>query len=172
MTKIVHPVDSGALHPCYLVAVSSKVDIAGLGANITYQPPGMFSGGKVLLNGQPAPKGGKRGTVLVPAADGTQIEAKLQHSFTQASLEVNGVKHALGPKVHTGLMVVAALPLGLIAVGGLLGGLCGGAAFGVNSSIARSDLNPALKIAAMLAVGCAAAVLYFLVAVAVRGAIG
>ena len=108
------------------------VEINGLKPGIQFEPQTLFGAPKLLVDGQPAPKATTRNKVLLPTVDGAQVEAKLYPGFTQTTVELDGVKHPVGPKVPFGLMLVAALPLGLIAIGGLLGGLCGGLAFGLS----------------------------------------
>lgn len=61
-----------------------------------------------------------------------------------------------GPKLPLWLLVFAALPMGLVAIGRLFGFLAGGAAFAVNQQVARSALPRPLKILAMLAITAAA----------------
>lgn len=59
------------------------------------------------------------------------------------------------------LLVVAALPMGLVAVGGALGGALGG--------LARSKLPMAVQILVVLLAGCVAAGLWYVIAAALRG---
>lgn len=61
-------------------------------------------------------------------------------------------------------IVLSVLPLGLIPVGGLIGGLFGGVATAINVGLARRRLAAGLEVAAMLGVTVAAYVLYFVVA--------
>ncbi|HXM55067.1 MAG TPA: hypothetical protein VOB72_06725 [Candidatus Dormibacteraeota bacterium] len=61
-------------------------------------------------------------------------------------------------------IVLSVLPLGLIAVGGLIGGLFGGVGLVINLGLARRRLGIGLEVAAMLGVAIAAYVLYFVVA--------
>lgn len=65
-------------------------------------------------------------------------------------------------------IVLVLVPLALIGVGGLVGGLFGGAGAALNLSLARRRLPAGAKVAAMLGVGIAAAVLYFVVAATIR----
>jgi len=61
-------------------------------------------------------------------------------------------------------LVLSLLPLGLIGVGGLLGGLFGGVGLVINLALARRPLGVVPKVAAMLGVAVAAYVIYFVVA--------
>ncbi|MEU1536941.1 hypothetical protein ABZ461_02215 [Actinacidiphila glaucinigra] len=66
----------------------------------------------------------------------------------------------------------AILPLVLIVVGGLLGGLAGGAATMINLKIARSGLSSAVKALAMVGVVLAAAIVYLVAAALLSAALG
>lgn len=63
--------------------------------------------------------------------------------------------------------VLVILPLTLLPIGGLIGGLFGGGASAINTTIARSGMTPALRASAMVGVAIAACVLYFVVSVLV-----
>ncbi|MEU8616425.1 hypothetical protein [Streptomyces sp. NPDC048623] len=67
--------------------------------------------------------------------------------------------------------VLAALPLALIAVGGMIGGALGALAMLTNVKIARTQLSTPVKVIAMLGVALAALIVYLAVAVALFGAL-
>jgi hypothetical protein len=65
--------------------------------------------------------------------------------------------------------VLSLLPVGLIPLGGLIGGLFGGAAVAINLGLARRPLGAGLQAAAMLGVAVAAYVVWFVVARTILG---
>lgn len=60
--------------------------------------------------------------------------------------------------------VLVILPLTLLGIGGLIGGLFGGGASAINTTIARSSLSAAARASLMVGVAIAAYVLYFVAA--------
>ena len=53
------------------------IDIEGFeGQNLEVTEPGVFSSAKLLIDGEPAPKGEKRGEMLLTRDDGSQVTAK------------------------------------------------------------------------------------------------
>lgn len=119
---------------------------------------------QLLLDGVSAPKGPKRGTYLLQKTDGTQATAKLATSYSRVvpTLDLDGVKHEMGPKVPTGFIVLSLLPLGLLAVGGALGGACGAGAWMLNQSVIRSSMSNLGKITVMLGLTAAAIILWLI----------
>lgn len=57
--------------------------------------------------------------------------------------------------------VIAALPFGLIIIGGMIGGACGGCAYAINTAIFKKDLRPALKYLYTTLVTIGAVAVYF-----------
>ena len=68
-------------------------------------------------------------------------------------------------------ILLVLLPLTLIFVGGIIGGVCGALGAIGNTYIARSSLSPAARVALMIGVLVAAYVLYFIVAVLIFAAV-
>jgi hypothetical protein len=100
----------------------------------------------------------------VVTADGTT------HSFSLKSdrngLRVvadDGSEFALDPPRPLWETVLAFLPIGLVAVGGLIGGGVGGAAAAGNIAISRSDLRTPVRIGAMLALSAVAVVAWLVI---------
>lgn len=67
--------------------------------------------------------------------------------------------------------VLVALPLTLVPIGGLIGGLCGAGASVLNTRIARSGMSVAVRASLMLAVTVAAYIAYFIIASIIVAAI-
>ncbi|EIQ01293.1 hypothetical protein OpiT1DRAFT_05868 [Opitutaceae bacterium TAV1] len=57
--------------------------------------------------------------------------------------------------------IVAALPLALVAVGGLIGGLFGGGAYAISSSIFKKDISTTKKYTYSILVSSGAVIAYF-----------
>jgi hypothetical protein len=58
-------------------------------------------------------------------------------------------------------------PIILVFAGGLLGGVCGGAAWGINQKVFKSAENPAMKYLLTGLISFAAVIVYFVLVVAV-----
>jgi hypothetical protein len=86
-------------------------------------------------------------------------------------VEVDGVRHRTGPKVPVGLRVLALLPILLVGVGGLIGGLVGALGVVVNLVIARAPISSAVKALIMIGVAALACMVWVGIAVALQGAI-
>ena len=69
-------------------------------------------------------------------------------------------------------VVLVVLPLVLVTVGGLLGGLFGAAGLVINLALARRRFGTGAKVALMLAVVVATYVLYFVVAATILAVTG
>ena len=66
-----------------------------------------------------------------------------------------------GRKLSIVEQIVCALPIGLIAIGGALGGLCGGLAWALNQKIMRSERSAPVRYALALATLVGAIAAYF-----------
>jgi len=64
--------------------------------------------------------------------------------------------------------LICGWPFALVAIGGLIGGVCGGAAFGINLSIWKSQLPLAAKIILIPIVGCTAVAIWLAAAVGIQ----
>jgi hypothetical protein len=60
-------------------------------------------------------------------------------------------------------LVLVFLPVGLLGIGGLLGGMIGGAGLAANLALARRQLGTGLKVLVMIGVVVAAYALYFVI---------
>jgi hypothetical protein len=83
----------------------------------------------------------------------------------------NGIQHRTGPKAPAVLRVLAVLPIVLVGVGGLLGGLFGALAVVANLSIARTRIPTAGKVLIMIGIGLVVALVYVVIAAALLGAV-
>jgi hypothetical protein len=125
----------------------------------------------VTVDGVPAPKTGKR-LYALPARAGGVVEAYVPRTFVDPypTLEIDGVPHRTGPTVPVVLRVLTGLPIVLVAVGGALGGLLAALGIVANLAVARTRLPPVVKALVMVGVGVVAYVVWYAIAMAVRGA--
>ena len=107
----------------------------------------------VIVDGQPIPRE-KGGTYRLPSADGGTVEARVSSNFLNPSptLEVAGKKYASAPPLPLVLQILMLLPLALVFVGGLVGGLIGALGVGVNTLVARGSYSTVAKALMMLGV--------------------
>jgi hypothetical protein len=127
---------------------------------------GAFSKARVTIDGGEVPRDpARKDSYSVVAADGTTRSFTLKSS--RSGLDVvadDGSRIALDPTRPLWETILAILPVGLVAVGGLIGGAFGGAAAAGNFAISRSDLRTPVRVAAMLAVTALAVVAWFVIA--------
>jgi hypothetical protein len=153
------------------------VELPGFeGRHIVVQTPGFFSSAKLLIDGQPALQGSKRGQLLLRRNDGTEALVQLKPTNIVDPVPkviVDGQTFTVAEPLKWYQYVWAGLPFALIFVGGLLGGLCGGFAMVINGRVFRSALNPAAKYLLTGLVTIAAAFVFIVLAtaftIAVRG---
>lgn len=127
-----------------------------------------FSGVKLLINGEPAPKGEKRGEFVLQSNDGRQVTA----AWKPQALGMDIPQLVIDGKV---INLVEPLKwyqwawggwIGLLVfIGGMLGGLVGFLAFVINAKIFRMDVPGALKYLLTGAVSILALVTYFVAAI-------
>jgi hypothetical protein len=79
---------------------------------------------------------------------------------------IAGTTEPTKPSIHLAVVLLSFLPLLLVAIGGLLGGLIGGAAAAVNLVVARGRFGTPAKVAVILAVTAVAVAVYVAVAIA------
>ncbi len=137
------------------------------GQAIAVQPATFFAGPKLLVNGQPAPKGPKRGTMLLRRNDGTDVVAKWKPMFAGLDLPalvVGDKTIQLVPPLPWYQWVWSALPILLIVIGGALGAITGIIAASINVKVFRTPLPEALKYVVAAVVSGGAVVVYMLAA--------
>ena len=152
---------------------TEPISIAGVAGPVVITTSAFWGRPAVTVGGLPAPRTGKRQYAL-PAAAGGAVDATVRSAFADPypTLEVNGVHHRTGPTIPVVLRVLAPLPILLVAVGGLLGGLIGALGFGANLAVARTRTPSFVKVLIMIGVGVVAYLVWLAAAVAVRGAVG
>ena len=141
---------------------------------LTLETAGLFSAAKLLLNGQPAPKGAKRGEYMVKRDDGTEVTAKLKPIFFDPVPQIiinNSQTITVVEPLHWYQWAWAGLPIALIFVGGLLGGLSGFIATSLSIQVFRSKVNPVLQYLVVGGISVLAVVAYLVVAMLIAGLI-
>ena len=108
----------------------------------------LISGTRLFINGQRAPKGAESRTMSLTCNDGRVVTARWKQQllgFDIPQLEVDGKTYVLTPPLEWYEMLMAAIPIVLAVIGGLLGAVIGLLAFGVSASIFRTGLDKAVK---------------------------
>ena len=151
---------------------TEPISINGVAGPVVISTNAFWGRPGVTVGGLPAPRTGKRRYAL-PTLAGGDVDATVRTGFADPypTVEVDGVQHRTGPTVPVILRVLAPLPILLVAVGGLVGGIIGALGFAANLTIARTRTPAAVKALVMLAVAGAACVVWLGIAIAVRGAV-
>jgi hypothetical protein len=137
------------------------------GQALEVRSAGVLKGVTLLINGQPAAKGRKRGEMVLRRNDGREVAAAWKPQLLGLDvpqLSVDGKTFSVTPPLAWYVLVWSALPLLLIILGGAMGALAGMIGFSVNAGIFRSSRSTVTKFA-LSAVVSLATVLIYLVAV-------
>ncbi len=122
---------------------------------------GFWSGPKLLINGNPAQKGNKRGEMILQRNDGREVIAIWKPQFSGLDvpqLSVDGKIVILVEPLTWYQLVWGGWPVILLFIGGLLGAIAGVVGFSINAKVFRSGMNDIMKyvvsgIVSALAVG-------------------
>lgn len=145
------------------------------GQTIEVQTAGMWAGPKLLVNGQPAAKGKKRGQMTLTNNYGQEVIAAWRPRFMGLEvpdLAVDGKIIQVTKPLPWYAWLWSGLPILLLFIGGALGAVVGVVAFTVNAGIFRSNRSTAVKFLITAGVSLLAAVIYFLLAVLLSIALG
>jgi len=116
------------------------------GQTIEMQSQGMLSGAKLLVNGKPAPKGPKRGEMLLRRNDGKETIVKFQSAFLDVpKLQVDGQTVQVVEPLKWYEWAWNAIPLLIVFLGGAIPFLIGFAAFSINATLFRSQKTTLAK---------------------------
>jgi hypothetical protein len=104
---------------------------------------GVFSAATVLVDGQPASKGPKKGQFSIRAADGRESLIALKTSFLDPvpQLLCAGRTIKLVEPLTWYQWLWTGIPLLLVFIGGAIGGAVGGVAMAFNVRILRSEMH-------------------------------
>jgi len=139
---------------------------------LTLETAGLLSGAKLLLNGQPAPQGAKRGEFIVKRDDGTEVTAKFKPIFLDPVPQIiinDSQTITVVESLNWYQWLWAGLPIALIFVGGIMGGLFGFIATTLSIRIFRSDISPVLQYLAIGGISVLAVVSYLVVGILITG---
>lgn len=139
---------------------------------LTLKPAGFFSGTKLMLNGQPAPKGAKKGEFILKKDDGTEVTARLKNTFLDPVPQIiindtQTIKIVEPLKWYQWLW--AGLPIALLFIGGVVGAIFGLVATNFSIRVFRSDMSVALQYLAVGGISVLAAVAYLVIAMLITG---
>ena len=144
-----------------------KVNIDGFEGQDIEVKTSFWSGPKLFINGQLAPKGSKRGEMLLRSDDGRQAVAKWKPQFMGLDvpqLVVDGKVISLAEPLKWYQWVWSGLPIALVWVGGALGAIAGLIGFAINATVFRAEMNSVLKYVVSGVVSILAAIAYFIAA--------
>ncbi len=145
------------------------------GQAIEMKSGGLIAGPKLLVNGQSAPKGPKRGQMLLRRNDGAEAIATLKPRFMGLDvpqLSVDGKTISVVEPLKWYVWVWSALPILLVFIGGALGAITGIIAFAINTQVFRSSRTTAVKFIVTAIVSLLAAVVYVASAVLLSSVLG
>lgn len=122
--------------------MSYPIHIQGFeGQTIEVVPPGILSGPQLLINGQPAPRGPKRGEMILTRTDGSQVSASWKPRYLGLDwpqLQVNGQLIDVVQPLKWYELVWSGMPIFLFFTLNVAGVILGAACFLVNLGIFRS----------------------------------
>jgi hypothetical protein len=123
----------------------------------------------ILYQGVPLEKAGP-GKYFLKFSDGSRLDLQVKPGgFTLTPQVVHGsevIKPA--PPLPWYAHIFIYLPLALVAIGGVIGGGCGGAAAAINAGIFRSGHHPAVQVLLALLSTLGAAVVWLCVGILVN----
>jgi hypothetical protein len=144
------------------------LQVAGFeGQDVEVDTGSVWSGPRLLVNGEPAPKGPKLGSMLLRRTDGREVIATWKPSFLgldTPSLVVDGAPVQVAEPLPWYEWAWSALPIALILVGGFLGAMAGFVATTINIRIFRAQSVPVLRWGLTLFVSVGAVIFYVVVA--------
>ena len=112
---------------------------------IEFKSPGLLSGRKLLVNGEPAPKGPRRGEMRLVRDDGREVVARWKRSFGGHILDVDGKTYQIGQTFTWYEWVLIFIPFAL-AISGVMGWIFAGVAVGVGYAAFNSQRSQLQKI--------------------------
>jgi hypothetical protein len=126
-----------------------------------------LTGPKLFIDGKPAPKGSKRGEMLLQRNDGKQVNAawKLRFlGFDYPQLIVNNKLINFVEPLKWYQWGWSALPLAFCIIGGALGAIAGLTAMTINVKVFRTEIYGVLKYALTGVISILAVVAYYITA--------
>ncbi len=134
---------------------------------IILETAGFFSGPKLLLNGEPAQRGEKRGQYVLPRDDGSEITLKLKNVFfdpvPQIVTNEDQVIKVIEP-LKWYQWVWSSLPILLVFMGGAIGAIFGLIAASISIRVFRSQMNTAVQYIVVAVISIIAVIAYVILA--------
>jgi hypothetical protein len=151
---------------------TEPIAIDGVAGPVVVSTNALWGTPVVMVGYQTASRIGKREYAL-PSSFGGTVHATLRSRFADPypTVEVNGVRHRTGPKMPVVLQVIALLPIALVGIGGLIGGLIGALGVMANVAVARTRISSAGKAFIMIGIGVVAVAVFLVIATAFRAAV-
>jgi hypothetical protein len=147
--------------------MSYKVGIEGFKGQYIEVKTSFWSGPRLVVNGVPAPKGGKRGEMLLQRNDGRQVIARWKPQFVGLDVPQlivdDKVINLLEP-LRWYQWIWGGLPIALVFIGGALGAIAV-IGFTINTKVFRTEMNSVLKYVITGVVSVLAVVAYFIAAI-------
>jgi hypothetical protein len=137
-------------------------------------PPGFFKGTQLLVNGQPARPGARRGEYLLTNDDDQTVTARFRNQafgLDYPQLMVGKQFINIVPPLKWYMWAWAVLPLLLVTFGGAMGGLIGLIASWANIRLLRQLWHWLARLAATLGITLLAVALWFFFYMLANGAL-
>lgn len=143
-----------------------QTNLVGLSDRRIEVESSVFGGSKLLVDGQPAPKGPKRSQFLVRGTDGRDSVVELKKVLPDPVPQVlwAGQTIRLEEPLAWYQWLWVCIPLVLMFVGGAIGGVVGAVAMTINTRILRSKLSGLLRYATTAIVSALAGGAYVVIA--------
>ena len=137
-------------------------------ASLEFEAAGGLSGIKLFADGKRLKR--TKGRYTVPRSDGSTAEIRLKAGldFTNPSIIHGSEEVRALSTLPVPLIILAMLPIGLVA-GGAIGGAFGGGAFMLNMGLMRSDQALLVRVLLCIAITACAAGAWLAIAAAIRG---
>ena len=138
------------------------IPLAGFeGRGLSLRQPGFWTGVALLCDGAPVPRQG--GVYALKDNAGAAVALKFRRTPFDPipKIDANGQVIVLAPPLAWYDYVLIILPIGLVGIGGIIGGVCGAMGAYFNTQVARLPLPAPLRILIALGVTLAAAAVWF-----------
>jgi hypothetical protein len=148
--------------------MSYAVNMEGFEGQKLEVTAGFWTAPRLLINGQPAVRGKKRGEMLLQRNDGTQITARWKPQILGLDvpqLVAEGKTVRLVEPLKWYQLAWGGWPILLLFIGGALGAIAGFVGFVINTRIFRAGMNEGLKYVVTGLVSILAVIAYFIMAV-------
>jgi len=148
-----------------------KVEAEGFESQqVAVESAGVVTAAKILLNGQPAPKGKKRGEFLLTRDDGQEVVAKFGANFLDQvpAIIIDGKKINLVEPLKWYQWVWAGWPIALVFVGGAIGAVLGVIATSINVRLFRSEMTAVTQYILVAVISGLAVILYLVIALLIQ----